>query len=119
MIDAHVHVWTDDTQRYPRASGERQGLFWQWEIKSVNGKALDVRLRLPQGFEALEAPVRAVLASSRATRSLRRARRNPTIFLLRHFQPLSCDTVLPQIRVQKNRGRGTVSRSLQVTVSPT
>lgn len=49
---------------FARASGERQGLFWQWEIKSVNGKALDVRLRLPQGFEALEAPVRAVLASS-------------------------------------------------------
>lgn len=23
MIDAHVHVWTDDTQRYPRAAGER------------------------------------------------------------------------------------------------
>jgi len=23
MIDAHVHVWTDDTTRYPRASGER------------------------------------------------------------------------------------------------
>ena len=49
---------------FARASGERQGLFWQWEIKSVNGKALDVRLKLPQGFEALEAPVRAALAST-------------------------------------------------------
>ena len=26
---------------FARASGERQGLFWQWEIKSVNGKALE------------------------------------------------------------------------------
>lgn len=49
---------------FARASGERQGLFWQWEIKSVNGKALDVRLRLPPGFEALETPVRAALASA-------------------------------------------------------
>jgi len=47
---------------FARASGERAGLYWQWEIKSVNGKALDVRLRLPQGFEALETPVRAALA---------------------------------------------------------
>lgn len=49
---------------FARASGERQGLFWQWEIKSVNGKALDVRLRLPTGFEALETPVRAALAAA-------------------------------------------------------
>jgi uncharacterized protein (TIGR00255 family) len=49
---------------FARSSGEHEGLFWQWEIKSVNGKALDVRLRLPQGFEALETPVRAALASA-------------------------------------------------------
>jgi len=49
---------------FARSSGEHQGLYWQWEIKSVNGKALDVRLRLPQGFEALEMPVRAALASA-------------------------------------------------------
>ena len=49
---------------FARASGERQGLFWQWELKSVNGKALDVRLRLPPGFEALETPVRAALVAA-------------------------------------------------------
>ena len=49
---------------FARATGERNGLFWHWEIKSVNGKALDVRLRLPQGFEALEPPVRAALAQA-------------------------------------------------------
>ena len=49
---------------FARASGEREGLFWQWEIKSVNGKALDVRLKLPQGFEVLEMPVRAALAAA-------------------------------------------------------
>jgi uncharacterized protein (TIGR00255 family) len=49
---------------FARSSGEHQGLYWQWEIKSVNGKALDVRLRLPPGFEALEMPVRAALAAA-------------------------------------------------------
>jgi uncharacterized protein (TIGR00255 family) len=49
---------------FARSSGEHQGLFWQWEIKSVNGKALDVRLRLPAGFEALETPARAALANA-------------------------------------------------------
>ena len=46
---------------FARASGARDGLFWQWEIKSVNGKALDVRCRLPTGFEALEPSLRAAL----------------------------------------------------------
>ncbi len=46
---------------FSRASGARNGLFWQWEIKSVNGKALDVRCRLPVGYEALELPLRGVL----------------------------------------------------------
>jgi uncharacterized protein (TIGR00255 family) len=49
---------------FARASGGAHGLFWQWEIKSVNGKALDVRLRLPPGFEALEGPVRAAAAQA-------------------------------------------------------
>lgn len=38
--------------------GKSGGLSWVWELKSVNGKSLDVRLRLPAGFEALEAPLR-------------------------------------------------------------
>ena len=43
---------------FARASGAHEGLHWQWEIKSVNGKALDVRCRLPSGFEGLEAGIR-------------------------------------------------------------
>ncbi len=47
---------------FARASHGLDGLFWSWEIKSVNGKALDVRVRLPQGFEALEPQLRAAAA---------------------------------------------------------
>ncbi|HUR43256.1 MAG TPA: YicC/YloC family endoribonuclease [Aestuariivirga sp.] len=47
---------------FARASGALDGLHWQWEVKSVNAKGLDVRCRLPTGFEALEQPVRAAAA---------------------------------------------------------
>ncbi len=47
---------------FAQSSGEIDGLHWQWEIKSVNGKALDIRCRLPSGFEALEAVARTTLA---------------------------------------------------------
>jgi uncharacterized protein (TIGR00255 family) len=43
---------------YARASSALDGLHWQWEIKSVNGKGLDVRCRLPPGFETLDLPIR-------------------------------------------------------------
>lgn len=47
---------------YARAAGTCDGLHWQWEIRSVNGKALDVRLRTPPGYESLEPDVRAAVA---------------------------------------------------------
>jgi uncharacterized protein YicC (UPF0701 family) len=49
---------------FAQSSGEKDGLHWQWEIKSVNGKALDIRCRLPSGFEALEAGQHLVNTSS-------------------------------------------------------
>ena len=33
---------------------------WIWEVKSVNGKGLDIRCRLPQGFEKADAVARLV-----------------------------------------------------------
>ena len=46
---------------FARATGASGPLSWQWELKSVNGKALDVRLRLPPGVDHLEAEMRAKL----------------------------------------------------------
>jgi uncharacterized protein (TIGR00255 family) len=37
---------------------------WAWEIKSVNGKGLDLRLRLPPGWDAVEPAVRAKVAAA-------------------------------------------------------
>jgi uncharacterized protein (TIGR00255 family) len=35
---------------------------WAWELRSVNGKGLDVRLRVPGGFERLEPAIRERIA---------------------------------------------------------
>jgi uncharacterized protein (TIGR00255 family) len=43
---------------FSRAAAEHQGTAIAWEVKSVNGKSVEVRLRLPQGFERLEPVVR-------------------------------------------------------------
>ncbi len=42
-------------------SGTGAGHDWAWEIRSVNGKGLDLRLRLPDGIDGLEAEVRAAV----------------------------------------------------------
>jgi uncharacterized protein (TIGR00255 family) len=44
---------------FARGHGVAEGYTWAWEIKSVNAKGLDVRLRLPPGWDAVEPPVRA------------------------------------------------------------
>lgn len=37
---------------------------WAWELRSVNGKGLDLRLRLPTGTEHLETDVRKLIAEN-------------------------------------------------------
>jgi uncharacterized protein (TIGR00255 family) len=46
---------------FARAEGHDGPLSWVWELKSVNAKALDLRFRLPPGFDALELPLRALV----------------------------------------------------------
>jgi uncharacterized protein (TIGR00255 family) len=46
---------------FARAEGDALGISWVWEIKSVNGKSLDLRLRLAPGFDSLEPRLRAML----------------------------------------------------------
>ena len=47
---------------FARADGHEDGVSWTWEVKSVNSKSLDLRFRLPPGFEALELPLRTGIA---------------------------------------------------------
>jgi uncharacterized protein (TIGR00255 family) len=47
---------------FARLDGQSGRYQWAWELRSVNGKGLDVRLRLPAGFERLEPDVRRIMA---------------------------------------------------------
>jgi uncharacterized protein (TIGR00255 family) len=52
---------------FARGHGVAGPYAWSWEIKSVNAKGLDLRLRLPTGWDAVEVPAR-----TRATEKLSR-----------------------------------------------
>ena len=55
---------------FARSHGVSGPYAWAWEIKSVNGKGLDLRLRLPPGWDAVEAGVRARTAETLARGSI-------------------------------------------------
>ena len=43
---------------FARCDGRFGATDWHWEIRTLNSRGLDIRLRLPQGFEAIEASIR-------------------------------------------------------------
>lgn len=43
--------------------GQGAGFSWAWDLRSVNGKGLDLRLRVPDWIEGLEPALRAELAA--------------------------------------------------------
>ena len=49
---------------FAREEGYLEQIQWVWELRSVNGKGLDVRLRLPPGFEAIEVAARSVISGT-------------------------------------------------------
>ena len=66
-ISKGILVSVSSMTGFARAAGGDDTCVWAWEAKSVNGKGLDVRLRLPRGFDALE-----ILARDRVTRRFKR-----------------------------------------------
>ena len=66
---------------FGRAEGQDQNCAWAWELRSVNGKGLDVRCRLPAGFESLEQPSR-----ERAAAALKRGNVSLTLSVERTAQ---------------------------------
>jgi uncharacterized protein (TIGR00255 family) len=51
---------------FARADGASGSYQWAWELKSVNAKGLELRLRLPAGWDAVEIPVRQKAAEALA-----------------------------------------------------
>jgi uncharacterized protein (TIGR00255 family) len=52
---------------FARSDGAIGATGWHWEVRSVNGRGLDIRLRLPPGYDALEARIREAVGK-RVTR---------------------------------------------------
>ncbi len=48
---------------FARAEGRLGSTSWQWEVRSVNGRGLDVRLRLPSGYEEQESAIRKMVTA--------------------------------------------------------
>ncbi|KAF0674772.1 YicC/YloC family endoribonuclease [Profundibacterium mesophilum] len=44
---------------FAAGTGAAEGWSWSWDLRSVNGRGLDMKLRLPDWIEGLEAAVRA------------------------------------------------------------
>ncbi len=47
---------------FARSEGAVEGLTWAWELRSVNGRGLDLRFRLPSGLDALEPGLKELAA---------------------------------------------------------
>ncbi len=47
---------------FSRVEGAEDGYSWAWELRSVNARSLDIRLRIPTGMDRLEAGFRKTVA---------------------------------------------------------
>jgi uncharacterized protein (TIGR00255 family) len=66
---------------FARAQGETGATAWVWELRSVNGRGLDLKLRLPGGLDALEPTLREA-----TTKLLKRGNVSGTLTLKREAQ---------------------------------
>lgn len=85
-----------------------QGLAWVWDLRSVNARGLDIRLRLPEGIEGLEQAVRGAISAAMKrgsiSLSLKMAREASDVPLT--LDPAQLDRTLEALRlVQERAGR--------------
>ena len=74
---------------FSRVNGTSRNYHFAWEIKAVNSKGLDLRLRVPAGFDAMEQEARTMLS-----RSLVRGTVYATLTAKR-------DTGVPQVQINQ------------------
>ena len=56
-----IGFWFASSPGFARAQGSDDRRLWVWEARSVNGRNLEIRCRVPQGFDRLENPARAAI----------------------------------------------------------
>jgi uncharacterized protein (TIGR00255 family) len=67
---------------FARSEGSVEGLVWAWELRSVNGRGLDLRFRLPPGWDSLEPALREA-----AGKHLKRGNVTANLTLKRETEP--------------------------------
>jgi uncharacterized protein (TIGR00255 family) len=92
---------------FARVPGVTAGFRWAWEIKSVNAKGLDLRLRLPPGFDPIEAEARARLG-----KKLSRGTCYATLAIQR-------EVVTPEVRINEALLRRLAGVLAGIEISPT
>ena len=55
---------TSSMTGFARSEGVAAGLSWAWELRSVNGRGLELRFRLPGGFDGLEPALKELAAKT-------------------------------------------------------
>lgn len=75
---------------FARVAGVSAGFRWAWELKSVNAKGLDLRLRVAPGFDPIEAEARAKLGQA-----LTRGTCYATLSVQR-------ETAVPEVRINQD-----------------
>jgi uncharacterized protein (TIGR00255 family) len=68
---------------FARTEGITDGVAWAWELRSVNGRGLELRFRLPPGLDTIEASLREL-----ATKSLKRGNVTANLTVRREDQPV-------------------------------
>jgi uncharacterized protein (TIGR00255 family) len=79
---------------FARAEGSGAGFAWAWELRSVNGRGLDLRFRLPPGWDALEPVLREA-----AGKALKRGNVTANLSVKRETEPrlVTDPTALEQV----------------------
>lgn len=90
---------------FARAQGATGAWRWSWELRSVNAKGLDLRLRLPSGFDALDAAAR--LAAGRA---LSRGSISGTFAVAREGETVSIRINQPALAAMVEAGKQAAER---------
>jgi uncharacterized protein (TIGR00255 family) len=67
---------------FARAEGSAEGFAWVWELRSVNGRGLDLRFRLPPGWDGIEPAVREAMG-----KALRRGNVTANLSIRRESEP--------------------------------
>ena len=88
---------------YARAQGHDAGVAWTWEIKSVNGRGIELRTRLPAGYDFLDLGVRDAVQ-----KRFKRGNITVALSVVRHLEagrPLVNEAALEQLVTLARRWR--------------